>query len=112
MSDTTRLRQSVVDRALKGDGKASADHRRAAYDLDKAALPEAVRALIEKTAKHAYKVTDDDVAAAKAAGVSEDELFELVVCAALGQAMRQLDAAFGAIVAAERGLAAPTKGVV
>ena len=112
MADTTRLRQAVIDRAVKGDGKASADQRRAAYDLDKAALPESVRALVEKTAKHAYKITDDDVAAAKTAGIGEDELFELVVCAALGQAMRQLDAAYGAIVAAERGLAAPTKGVV
>jgi hypothetical protein len=112
MADTTRLRQAVIDRTLKGDGKSAADQRRAAYDLNKAALAEPVRALIEKVARHAYKVTDEDVASAKAAGVSEDELFELVVCAALGQASRQLDAAYNAIVAAERGLAAPTKGVV
>ena len=112
MADTTRLRQIVVDRALKGPGTASAEHRRAAYDLNKGALPEAVRELIDKIAKYAYKVTDEDVDAAKTAGIAEDALFELAVCAALGQAMRQLDTAYGAIVAAERGLAAPTKGVV
>jgi hypothetical protein len=112
MADTTRLRQAVVDRALKGDGTAPLEHRRAAYDNNKASLAPSVRELIYKVAHHAYKVTDEDVDHAKTAGMEEDELFELVVCAALGQAMRQLDAAYGAIVAAERGLAAPTKGVV
>ena len=33
----------------------------------------------------------------KAAGVSEDEIFELVVCAALGQSTRQLSAALSAL---------------
>ena len=36
----------------------------------------------------------------EAAGVSEDEIFELTVCAALGQATRQLDAALAALDAA------------
>jgi hypothetical protein len=112
MADSTKLRQAVIDRALKGPGAASAEHRRAAYDLNKAALPEAVRELIDKVAKQAHAITDDDVSHAKTAGIAEDVLFELVACAALGQAMRQLDTAYGAIVAAERGLAAPTKGVV
>jgi hypothetical protein len=112
MADTTRLRQAVIDRALKGDGKAPQEHRRAAYDNNNAALAPSVRELIYKVVHHAYQVTDDDVEHAKTAGMEEDELFELVVCAALGQAMRQLDVAYNVIVAAERGLAAPTKGVV
>ena len=57
-------------------------------------------------------VVDQDIHRSEAGFRLADEVFELVVCAALGQAMRQLDAAYGAIVAAERGLAAPTKGVV
>jgi hypothetical protein len=40
------------------------------------------------------------VAAATAAGVPEDEIFELTVCAALGQATRQLDAALAVLDAA------------
>ena len=112
MADTMRARERAIERALNGPGKASAAHRRAAYDNNKAGLPAEVGALVEKVARSAAKITDDDVEAAKRAGVSEDELFELSICAALGQAMRQLDAAYGAIVAAERGLAAPTKGVV
>lgn len=90
-----RLRSVVVERALHGPGKASGDARRAAYDNHN--VPEAARALIDKVAKNAYKVIDEDIAAAKAAGLSEDQLFELVVCAALGQATRQLDAAMSAL---------------
>ena len=38
-----------------------------------------------------------DIGAVTAAGVREDEVFEFVVCAALGQATRQLDAALAAL---------------
>lgn len=86
-----RLRKQVIEKALHGPGKASGDARRAAFD-NRDAGP-----LVEKVAQHAWKVTDEDVAAAKAAGKSEDEIFELVVCAALGQSTRQLDAALAAL---------------
>jgi alkylhydroperoxidase family enzyme len=110
MADCERFRQVVVDRVLSGDGTASPEQRRAAYDNHTPALAEPVRALIDKVARHAYRVTDEDVAAAKAAGASEDQLFELCVCAAIGQSMRQLAAAHGAIAAAEHGRSAPTTG--
>ena len=99
MSETvTRLRKEVVERALHGKGKASGDDRRAAFD--NANVPAAARALIDKVTKHAWKVTDDDVAAAKRAGLAEDAIFELSVCAALGQSSRQLDTALAALDAA------------
>lgn len=89
-------RDKVIERAVEGAGKASREARRAAF-ANSGVTPEPMRALIDKVAKHAYKVTDEDVAAAKAAGASEDEIFELVVCAALGQAKRQYDAAMQAL---------------
>ena len=46
-------------------------------------------------AKHAYKVTNEDLAAARASGLSEDQIFEIVVCGAIGQATRQYDTARG-----------------
>ncbi len=61
-----------------------ASARRAAFDNQ--GVPESARALVAKVARAAWTVTDADVAAAKSAGVSEDEIFELTVCAALGQA--------------------------
>ena len=48
-------------------------------------------------AKHAYKVTDEDIAAARASRLSEDQIFEIVVCAAIGQATRQYDTALAAL---------------
>jgi hypothetical protein len=35
-----------------------------------------------------------------ASGLSEDQIFEIVVCAAVGQATRQYDTAFAALEAA------------
>jgi len=53
-------------------------------------------AYVDKVARHAYKVTDDDLAALQRAGHSDDALFEVTVAAALGAALGRL----------ERGLAA------
>jgi hypothetical protein len=98
-----RYRTSVVDRVLGGDGKASKEQRRAAFDNK--GVNEGARGLVDKVAKNAWKVTDEDVAAVKAAGVSEDQIFELCVSAALGQATRQLESALAALDVATSGRA-------
>lgn len=90
-----KFRLATIERSLGGDGRASSADRRAAFDND--GVPDSARALIAKVAANAWKVTDEDVAAAKAAGVTEDQLFELVVCAAMGQSTRQLDSAMAAL---------------
>jgi hypothetical protein len=95
MSDFTKARKELVARILTGNGKASHAQRRAAFDNAGLAVP--LSTLIDKVAKHAYKVTDEDVAAVKAAGLSEDQIFELVVCAAVGQATRQYNTALAAL---------------
>jgi alkylhydroperoxidase family enzyme len=41
----------------------------------------------------AYTVTDADVDALREAGLSEDEIFEQTVAAAIGEGLRRLDAA-------------------
>jgi alkylhydroperoxidase family enzyme len=94
----TRYRRAAVERAVGGPGKASSAARRAAFD--NAGVPAATAALVDKVARNAWKVTDEDVAAARSAGLSEDEIFELVVCAAYGQATRQLEAGLAAVAAA------------
>jgi len=98
MSNIVQARKAVVARILQGDGRASHAQRRAAFD--NAGLAEPLAPLIDKVAKHAYKVTDDDIAAAKTSGLSEDQIFEIVVCAAIGQATRQYDRALAALEAA------------
>jgi alkylhydroperoxidase family enzyme len=51
----------------------------------------------EKVRLHAYKVTDGDVERLKAAGVSEDEIFEHTVSAAAAAGLERLDAALGTL---------------
>ncbi|HLZ47065.1 MAG TPA: hypothetical protein VKR80_00265 [Candidatus Limnocylindria bacterium] len=98
MTDIGRAREALLSRILEGDGRASRAQRRAAYD--NTAIGEPIGTLIQKVAGHAYEVTDEDVAAARASGASEDEIFELVVCAAVGQAARQYEIALEALEAA------------
>ena len=75
------LRRAVLERAGGQGGKD---------------IPPALAAYVDKVARHAYKVTDDDLAALQRAGHSDDALFEVTVAAALGAALGRL----------ERGLAA------
>jgi hypothetical protein len=98
MSDITELHRALIARVLDGAGKAPTELRRAAFD--NAGLGEPVRTLIDKVAHHAYRVTDEDVAAIHAAGRTEDQIFEIVVCAAIGQASRQYTNALAALASA------------
>jgi hypothetical protein len=50
----------------------------------------------------AAQVSGADFTAAEAAGFSEDQLFELVVCAAVGQSARLYDAGLAAAAGEER----------
>ena len=87
------LRRAVLARASElgggggsgGGGSADGNER-----------PAALTAYVDKVARHAYKVTDEDVAALQRAGNSDDALFETTVAAAVGAALGRL----------ERGLAA------
>jgi alkylhydroperoxidase family enzyme len=85
----SELRRAVLARAARLGGRGG---RAGTGD----GVPASLAAYLDKVALHAYRVTDDDVAALQRAGNSDDALFEVTVAAALG-------AAFGRL---ERGLAA------
>src|SRR6266851_2724952 len=59
MSDIKQARKAVVARILEGDGKASPAQRRAAFN--NTGLGEPLSTLIDKVARHANRVTDDDI---------------------------------------------------
>ena len=59
-------------------------------------IPASLQAYLEKVARHAYRVTDEDIQSLLQAGYSEEEIFEITVSVALGAGMGRL----------ERGLAA------
>ncbi|CAN5837628.1 hypothetical protein BH11MYX2_BH11MYX2_20010 [soil metagenome] len=90
-----RYRKAAIESVLGPKGHAAQAQREAAF-ANHGVAPGAL-ALIDKVTKNAWKVNDEDVAGAKAAGVTEDEVFELTVCAAMGQSTRQLDAAMAAL---------------
>ena len=56
--------------------------------------------LIGKVATRPTQVTEADFAAARASGFSEDQLFELVICAAVGQSARLYEAGLAALAEA------------
>jgi alkylhydroperoxidase family enzyme len=101
MSDIRQVCKALVARVLEGDGTASHVQRCAAFD--NAGLSKPMSALVDKVVHHANKVTDEDIVAVRASGLSEDQIFEIVVCAAIGQAARQYDTALAALDTAAGG---------
>lgn len=100
MADIKQARLALVRRLLEGAGEASSSERQAAFNKGGVSHPIAV--LVDKVATNACRVTDADFAAVLESGLSEDQIFEIVVCAAVGQAVRQYDTGFAALDAATR----------
>jgi hypothetical protein len=86
---------ALVDRVVRGQGRASAEQRAKAFSGDGGTAPLAT--LVRKVTARPVRVTDADVAAVKASGMSEDEVFELVVCAAVGHSSRLFAAGLAAL---------------
>jgi hypothetical protein len=95
MPDIRQVRTALVRRILKETGMTEPVKREAAFN--NSYLAEPLGALVDKVARHAFRITDEDMAAAIASGLNEDEVFEIVVCAAVGQANRQYDTALAAL---------------
>jgi hypothetical protein len=89
------LRLKVLRSVLEGPGDANPSIRRAAAERT-SGVPAELQALVDKIHDHAYKVTDDDIERLKAK-YSDDELFEVVVSAALGASERRLLAGLEAL---------------
>jgi hypothetical protein len=91
--------ERMRDRLRSGPGTTDASLRRAA--MDGGPVPSPLEALLDKVRRNAYKVTDEDVAAAQAAGWSDSQLFELVVAAAAGAGFQRRDAIDRALAATD-----------
>jgi alkylhydroperoxidase family enzyme len=90
--------RALVDRVLNGEGRASAEQRARAFGNEGLSPP--LDVLIGRVVGRPVQVSEADLAAAKAAGFSEDQLFELVICAAVGQSARLYDAGLAALAEA------------
>lgn len=88
-------RKHLVSAVLDAPGDTPGDLRRAA--LHNRGVPAPLAAYVDKVARHAYRVTDADVAALQQAGHSDDSLFEITVAAAVGAALHRLDRGMAAL---------------
>jgi hypothetical protein len=95
MSNIRTARSALITRIVDGDGRASQAERRAAFAGE--GLAEPLSTLVHQIVQNAHGITDDDIARACTSGLTEDQLFEIAVCAAVGQATRQHDAALAAL---------------
>jgi alkylhydroperoxidase family enzyme len=93
--DKRAAQREIVGHILEAQGKTSPALRRAAFDNKGLEAP--LDAFINKLATQPARVTDEDVGAARAFGLSEDQIFELVICAAVGQSSRQYESALKAL---------------
>ena len=94
MQDRFReLKEATAAALLRGPGASPTELRQACA---RGEAPAELRALVEKIDRHAYKVTDDDLAALRAK-YSEDQLFEIIVASAFGAADRRLRAGLRAL---------------
>jgi hypothetical protein len=94
--DTKRAAQrALVERILTGDGRASAEQRARAFNDEGLAPP--LSTLISKVTRTPVRVGETDLAVA---GCTEDEVFELVICAAVGHSTRLYEAGLAALAEA------------
>ena len=88
------LRHRVFERVLLGAGETDPALRNAA--ANGTGVPADLQPLIDKIHRHAYKVTDEDIASAQAK-YGDDKMFEIVVSAALGASRKRLVAGLKAL---------------
>ena len=94
-------REELERSVLTGEASVPPEARALAFARP-ASLDGAVGAYCVKVAADATTVSDDDVAAVRAAGLDDVRIFELTVAAAVGQASRQLNSALRALDASRR----------
>jgi alkylhydroperoxidase family enzyme len=87
-------RDAVLRSVLDGPGETDPSLRYAA--AEGVGVPDDLRALVEKVHQHAYRVTDEEIAALQAK-YGDDQLFEIIVSAALGASRQRLMAGLRAL---------------
>lgn len=98
--DKRAAHRALVDRVLHGPGMATAELRAAAFanaDVDPGLAP-----LLGKVAATPTRIVDADFDRARAAGFTEDQLFEVVI-AAVGESTRRYESALAALDEAAAG---------
>ena len=88
------LREQVLTSVLDGAGETDPAIRNAIADGQ--TVPAELQVLVDKIHRHAYKVTDGDIARLQAS-YGDDQMFEIVVSTALGASRNRLLAGLEAL---------------
>ncbi len=88
------LRDQVLKSVLAGPGESDPAIRHAVADGKN--VPADLQLLVDKVHRHAYKVTDEDIERLQAK-YGDDQMFEIVVSAALGASRNRLLAGLKAL---------------
>jgi len=98
----------LIETLLGTPGESDMELRRAIFEETRAGAGGArgprgaeLRVLVEKIDQHPWMIGDDDFQKLRAAGYSEDQIFELTVAAALGAGVRRFEAGLRSLAAAE-----------
>jgi hypothetical protein len=92
----TELRRAALARAARLAGC------RDALGWSSGGVPPSLGGYVDKVARHAYQVSDEDVAALQRAGSADDAIFEITVAAAVGAALGRLERGLSALRGEER----------
>ena len=88
------LRDQVLKSVLAGPGESDPATRNAVADGKN--IPADLQVLVDKVHRHAYQVTDEDIKRLQAK-YGDDQMFEIVVSAALGASRNRLLAGMKAL---------------
>lgn len=86
------LRSAVEEHAAELGGR---------LEAGKGELPGSLMPYLEKVARNAYKVTDQDLESLKQRGYSEEAIFEITISAALGAGLGRLERGYAALKGGE-----------
>ncbi|HEY6911924.1 MAG TPA: hypothetical protein VI356_21280 [Myxococcales bacterium] len=89
--DFSRLKRDTLE-----EPAASTPEQRSAA-ASGSGLPEPIAGYVRKVHEAAWKVTDEDVGALLAGGLSEDQVYELTLSAALGAGLARFEAGMRAL---------------
>ena len=97
--------KDLIEAVLRGPGESQEELRQIllgrAVDLslggDTIEPPENLKVYSDKVARWAHKVLDEEVVELREAGYSDDQIFELTICSALGAGTARFEAGLAAL---------------
>jgi alkylhydroperoxidase family enzyme len=102
MGQRVELFQVIVDTLRTASGSTSPELRQQLNQLPAnpdslTDFPVALQTYIAKVARHAYKVTDEDIATLQSHGYTEDMIWEITLAVAIGAGKHSLDHGLAAL---------------